>query len=63
LVQMRLDMHLGDRTKEDAEQIARNVAKLLRAEVFLVLDSTERVGKRFEATSKHGKWADGISKK
>lgn len=56
-------MHLGDRTKEDAEQIARNVAKLLRTEVFLVLDSTERVGKRFEATSKHGKWADGISKK
>ena len=57
-------MHLGGkRTRSELEKIARNVSNLLRTDVYLVLDTEERKGKRFESTSKHGKWADGLPKK
>lgn len=57
-------MHLGGkRTRSELEVIARNVSNLLRTDVYLVLDTEERKGKRFEATNKHGKWADGLPKK
>ena len=58
MTQMRLDIHFGMRTKAEAEKIAKKVSKLLRCEVYLVVDSTERVGTRFEAAEITNRWAD-----